>query len=484
MKINVAAIFVGNKFEDKYQGSKFPKYTYKVDYDYYPEGYIIHNLDFNDIDISKVDSEKKVIKPGEKFYLTTDKIIFLLFDNKQKLEIENGKFKYYPIHNDQDILFDFYFEPSSEFSDYFRLHDKSSLAIYLSNKSTLFNPLSFIWFLKGDKDHHKVQDVFYIRGSYTYIADVSDWLNNNCLGPSNYNRFCSGITTALTDHLNIKHELKNNKIKSKKSDEIIEYYGEVISNPVEFNVPNAIGDIKLNLTKTYDMTNLSNCNFGNLNIDLSCDIFSELVKIKTLGKIERIHDSNIMRNVEVDSLYKCKLFERFDVKARDIYNCSGRINNLSLIDNEDCSEVYIHSTPTASKDCELYIKNLNLGKKTLRLRDYDYNFSHTFLTIENLFIDIDKYEYNIIIDNDGSMATNTNHIKILIKNIINTNTTDKSLSFLLNSRCAYIIIESVKNIDEIKFNSAKRAKLNILDKTERELFWKRFNASLAIPNNR
>lgn len=482
MKINVAAIFVGNKFEDKYQGSKFPKYKYLVNYDYYPEGYIIHNLDFIDIDISKVDPEKGIIKSGEKVYLTIDKIIFLLFDNKQNLQIENGKFKYYPIHNDQDILFDFYFEPSSEFSDYFKLYDDNgSLAVYPISKGTLLNPFSFIKFIERgqiSKSFKRGVHVFYFRGRYTYLADLSDWLNNNCSGPNNYNSFCSSMTTAISDHLNIKHDLKNNKIKSKKSNEIIEYYGEVISNPIEFNVPNATGDIKLNLTKTYNITNLANCNFGNLNIDLSCDTFSELIKIKTFGKIERIHDANIMKNVEADTLYKCKLFERFDVKARDIYNCSGRINNLTCADNYD--EIYIHSTPTAAKDSKLYIKNLNLGKNELRLRDYDYNFSHTFLTIENLFIDVNQWNC-IVVDHDGAQATNTNHIKILIKNIINTNSEYKILWFYLNSRRANIIIESVKNVEEIYFKNAKNADLNILGKTEDKLIWKRTTASLTIP---
>lgn len=488
MKINVAAIFVGNKFEDKYQGSKFPKYKYLVDYDYYPEGYIIHNLDFADIDISKVDPEKRVIKSGEKFYLTTDKIIFLLFDNKQNLQIENGKFRYYPIHNDQDILFDFYFEPASEFSDYFNLYDshaRAVKAVYPTNKSIMLNPLSFIWFLKEDKGHKVIKRgigtrTLYLGKEYTYIEDLNDWLNNNCSGPNNYNYFCSSVTTAIADHLRIKHDLKNNKIKSKKSDEIIKYNGEVISNPIEFNVPNATGDIKLNLTKTYDITNLANCNFGNLNIDLSCDVFSETIKIKTSGKIERIHDTNIMSNVEVDSLYKCKLFERFDVKARDIYNCSGRINNLTPIN--DKNEIYIHATPTASKNSKLYIKNLNLDKQLLRLRDYDYGFSHTFLTIENLFVYSE--DFIIVIEEDSSQAKETNHIKIFIKNIINTNPNNKKVEFWLNSRHAHINIESVKGVEEIYFKNAKNAKLNILGKTEDKLFWKRTTASLAVLNNK
>ena len=238
---------------------------------------------------------------------------------------------------------------------------------------------------------------------------------------------------------------KTNRIKEKNSDKVTYFNNQVITNPKEFNFPLASGKIVLKFTKKYDIKNLDNCNFDNIQIDyiegdneFIIDENFPLSKFKLRSYNFSIKKC-IIKNKIINNVYKlekCNLIDCSLINVFNVYKCKGIVNNYKIDNKYDDNIIYIDSTDSEQNNIKIQNFNIEINKiMTLYSR--------------GMFVDIDNLNLNTL-DNFQISGKDANLFSNKITKRYKCNININNI-FSINS--CNLIIDSKGSIGKIQINN-------------------------------
>ena len=307
-------IFSHYNFKDKSFKKEYEKIIKKL---VLPIGYIIQNMDSDIIDLSGINTfeKKKELKYLETCIISISDLIFLLFKNKQSLKIGNGEFiifKNWDKVADNNLLFNFYFIFDDFWKKYINYYNRQThqLTSYyklefwyinrlFNTKSNIF--LSFLKYLYNDIDNETVAD-------NEFKQKILPKLYNFEI----YNQLLSERNLLLEKHMKDgESHLTTNKASSKirVDNRIIYFKNTYLTNPKDFNMPYAEGNIRLKLGKKFDPKLLKNFNFGKTTVEYYANsglgVCKEIVDIPNINVIKQgeFNGESIKHSVKLQNCY-------------------------------------------------------------------------------------------------------------------------------------------------------------------------------------
>lgn len=366
-------IFSHYNFKDKSFKKEYERIIKKLAL---PVGYIIQNMDSDIINLSGINTfeNKKELKYLETCIISISDLIFLLFRNNQPLKIGNGEFiifKNWDKIANNELLSNFYFIFNDFWKRYINYHNRQTHQLTSHYKlqywyiNRLFNTklnifLSFLKYLYNDIDNETVAD-------NEFKQKILPKLYNFEI----YNQLLSERNLLLEKHMkNGESHLTTDKASSKirVDDRIIYFKNTYLTNPKEFSMPYAEGNIRLKLGKRFDPKLLKNFNFGKTTVEYYANsglgICKELLDISNINVIKhgKFNGESIKHSVKLQ-------------------DCYGTINDM-IIDkkfNIECSRSFIGN---------LHIKNLyfNYINYNNEIIIWLYNFKENKIKIDNFII--------------------------------------------------------------------------------------------------
>lgn len=381
----------------------------------FQEGYFIQNIDDNPLDLSCVETDNNIkeLKKYEIICLQLKSLIFLLFKNKQSLKIDNGCFQVSNPkifgHNNlpSDVyLSNFYFEFDKNFSInenefYLRTDNTDHLLykqkldhvnifknyIFLQINDTLnkniknYNyywpkwgkeninnntPINFLnYIINKSNKIQKLKDIKHIFFPYDFNdLDVSIIVykllpKKGDLDFSGYYYNASKVNhilgTYIRNGVNIYTDRKAS-LKNRATNIETFYNGQIIKNPIEFNMPNAKGKISLLFGKKFKEELIDNMDFGDLAFDkLEIANFND----KIAKKLQKDNSELICNRI---SKSNCDIKDVI-INCKELYKVQGNIDTIKTqkINNADFIQINNLYLLNESKGLSLASDTSNIG---------------------------------------------------------------------------------------------------------------------------